>query len=160
MEEMGVMEAAAGHSSKFGSPAQARDRGMNARMAALLMTGAVGLAGCAPLGLTAFGVGASAGVAHGLGGVTYRTFTAPMPKVRSATMTALNKMGIKVNSTTKVEGTEVIKAAAADREIEVELEPLSANTTRIRTVAKKGLFYDSATATEIILQTEKVLGNV
>ena len=133
---------------------------MSIRIATLLVAGAVGLAGCAPLGITAFGVGASAGVAHGLGGVTYRTFTAPMPKVRGATMSALNKMGIKVVSTAQVEGTEVIKATASDRDIEVELEPLTPSTTRIRTVAKKGLFYDSATATEIILQTEKVLGNV
>ena len=29
----------------------------------------------------------------------------------------------------------------------------------MRTVAKDGLFYDSATAAEIIFQTEKVLGN-
>ena len=133
---------------------------MSIRIATLLVAGAAGLAGCAPLGITAFGVGASAGVAHGLGGVTYRTFTAPMPKVRGATMSALNKMGMKVGSTAQVEGTEVIKATASDRDIEVELEPLTPSTTRIRTVAKKGLFYDSATATEIILQTEKVLGNV
>ena len=133
---------------------------MKCRIAALLVAGAVGVAGCAPLGITAFGVGASAGVAHGLGGVTYRTFTAPMPKVKGATMSALEKMGIRVVSTAKVEGTEMIKATAKDREIEVELEPLSPSTTRIRTVAKKGFFYDSATATEIILQTEKLLGNV
>jgi len=35
---------------------------------------------------------------------------------------------------------------------------LTANATRIRTVAKQGYFFkDRATATEIILQTEKVL---
>lgn len=130
---------------------------MNDRIATLLVAGAMGFSGCAPLGIAAFGVGASAGVSHGLGGVTYRTFTAPMPKVKGATMTALNKMGIKVNSTSKAEGAEVIKATAADREIEVELESLSPNTTRIRTVAKKGFFYDSATSTEIILQTERAL---
>lgn len=84
---------------------------------------------------------------------------APMPKVRGATLTALNRMGIKINSTSKVEGAEVIKATAADRTIEVELEPLSSNTTRIRTVARKGFFFDSATSTEIILQTERVLNN-
>ncbi|HEU0290457.1 MAG TPA: DUF3568 family protein [Burkholderiales bacterium] len=130
---------------------------MSKRIAALLVAGALGLSGCAPLGIAAFGVGASAGVSHGLGGVTYRTFTAPMPKVKGATLTALNKMGIKVNSTLKENGAEVIKATAADREIEVELESLSLNTTRIRTVAKKGFFYDSATSTEIILQTERAL---
>jgi len=130
---------------------------MNDRIATLLVAGAMAFSGCAPLGIAAFGVGASAGVSHGLGGVTYRTFTAPMPKVKGATQTALNKMGIKVNATLKENGAEVIKATAVDREIEVELESLSANTTRIRTVAKKGFFYDSATSTEIILQTERAL---
>ncbi len=141
-------------------PVTGSERGRRTRLAVALVVGGVMLAACEPLSITAFGVGASAGVAHTLGGVTYRTFTAPMPKVKGATMTALGKMGIKVGSTSKVDGTEVIKATAADREIEVELEPLSHSTTRMRTVAKKGLFYDSATATEIILQTEKILGNV
>ena len=123
----------------------------------LVALSAAMLNGCEPLSITAFGVGASAGVAHGLGGITYRTFTAPMPKVKGATMTALDKMGIKVVSTAKAEGSEVIKATATGREIEVELEPLSPGTTRMRTVTRQGMFYDSATSTEIILQTERVL---
>lgn len=118
------------------------------------------LAGCEPLSLTAFGVGTSAAVTHTLGGITYRTFTAPLPRVRGAATTALNRMGIKIASTSKIESGELIKAKAADREIEVELESLSPNTTRMRTVAKKGFFYDSATSTEIILQAEKALGNL
>ena len=129
------------------------------RSIALAAAAAALLCGCVPMTVTTFGVGASAGIAHGLSGITYRTFTAPMPKVKGATMAALNRMGLKVTSTQKVEGTEVIKATANDREIEVELEPLSASTTRMRTVAKKGLLYDSATATEIILQTERTLNN-
>lgn len=133
---------------------------MRNRLAIMLIAGAALLAGCEPLSITAFGVGASAGVAHTMGGITYRTFTAPMPKVKNATMTALDRMGIKVASSSNAEGSQVIKGNAAGREIEVTLEPISAKTTRMRTVAKNGLFYDSATATEIILQTEKALGNV
>ena len=133
---------------------------MKSRIALLLVAGAAGLAGCEPLSITAFGVGASAGVTHTMGGLTYRTFTAPLPKVRSATLTALNRMGINGISSSKEEGMDVIKAKAAGREIEIQLERLSANTTRMRTVARNGFFYDSATATEIILQTEKALGNV
>jgi len=113
-----------------------------------------------PLTITAAGVGASAGVTHSMGGIAYRTFTLPMPQVRNATMTALNKMGIKVATATKEESSQVIKASASGRDIEIQLEPLSPNTTRMRTVARNGLFYDSATATEIILQTEKALGAV
>ncbi len=117
------------------------------------------LAGCESLAVTAAGVGGSTGVSHALGGITYRTFTAPLPKVKTATMAALNRMQIKVDSAKKVEGSELIMAKATDRDIEIELESLSPTTTRMRTVAKKGLLYDSATATEIILQTERILGN-
>lgn len=126
-----------------------------------LLIGAAGLlAGCEPLAIAAMGVGASTGIAHTLNGINYRTFTASAPRVRVATMAALKRMSIKVDSTEKIEGGELIKAATPDRQIEIELESISASTTRMRTVAKKGsLLYDSATATEIILQTEKLLNS-
>jgi hypothetical protein len=114
--------------------------------------------GCTAVALTGLGVGAAAGVSHSMGGYTYKTFTVPIPKVRSATMTALKRMGIKVESSDKMEGGEVIKAKSGDRDIEIALESISPSTTRMRTITKKGaLLYDSATSTEIILQTEKVL---
>jgi hypothetical protein len=68
-------------------------------------------------------------------------------------------MGIKIQATSKTEQGKAIKAMTNDREIEIELEMISAKTTRIRTVAKQGIFFkDRATATEIIMQTERVLG--
>ena len=122
------------------------------------------LHGCAAgLGLTLLGVGA--GVATGtsvnytLDGVAYRTLTAPLPKVELATRTALDRMGIKIEATSAIEQGKAIKAVANDRDIEIELEMVSNKTTRIRTVAKQGIFFkDRATATEIIIQTEKALG--
>jgi hypothetical protein len=67
-------------------------------------------------------------------------------------------MGIIVEATAQSEQGKAIKAIGNDREIEVELEMVTAKTTRIRTVAKQGVFFkDRATATEIILQTEKIL---
>ena len=120
------------------------------------------LNGCAAVALTMFGVGAGVAtgtsVSYTLDGFAYRTFTAPLPQVESATRTALDKMGIKVEATAKTEQGKAIAATGNEREIEVELEVISSNATRIRTVAKQGLFFkDRATATEIILQTEKVL---
>ena len=92
-------------------------------------------------------------------GIAYRTFTLPLPQVENATRTALDRMGIKVDSTAAIEQGKAIRATSNDREIEIELEMVSAKTTRIRTVAKQGFFFkDRATATEIIIQTEKVLG--
>ena len=120
------------------------------------------LNGCAAIGLTLFGVGAGVGtgtaVAYTLDGVAYRTFTAPLTRVESATVVALDRMGIKIEGRENTEQGKLILASGADRQIEVELEMVSSKTTRIRTVAKQGIFFkDRATATEIILQTEKIL---
>ena len=118
---------------------------------------------CAPAALTVAGLGGSTAISHTLNGITYRTFTLPAAKVKTATYSALNHMGIKVVSSGKLDktDTDLVKAKANDRDIEVQLEPISANTTRMRVTAKSGggIFYDSATSTEIILQTERVLGN-
>jgi hypothetical protein len=131
---------------------------------AVLLFGAVfALTGCAAVGLALFSVGAGVttgtSVAYSLDGIAYKTFTAPLPQVESATRTALDRMGIKIEATSKMEQGKAIKAQANDREIEIELEIVSKKTTRIRTVAKQGVFFkDRATATEIIIQTEKALG--
>ena len=119
--------------------------------------------GCAGIGLTLLGVGAGVttgtSVAYSLDGVAYKTFTAPLPQVESPTRTALDRMGIKIEATSKMEQGKAIKAQTNDREIEIELEMVSNKTTRIRSVAKQGIFFkDRATATEIIIQTEKALG--
>jgi uncharacterized protein DUF3568 len=118
------------------------------------------LSGCEMLALTTLGIGGSTAVNHTLSGMTYRTFTAPMPRVRTASISALKRMGIQLGPTEKSEGNEILKGTAKDREIEIVLEPLSASSTRMRVIARNGgLFYDSATATEIVLQTERVLGS-
>lgn len=122
-----------------------------------------GCVAAAPVALTLFGVGAGVttgtAVSYTMDGIAYRTFTAPLPQVERATLTALSDMGIKVESTDKTEEGKAIKAAGIDRKIEIELQAVSSKTTRIRTVAKDGIFFkDRATATEIILQTERVLG--
>lgn len=120
------------------------------------------LSGCAAIGLSLFGAGAgvttSTAVGYTLNGIAYRTFTAPFPEVRAATLIALDRMGIKVEHKEKTKKGELIKANAADRQIEIQLETISPKATRIRTVAKHGVFFqDRATATEIIIQTENVL---
>ena len=122
------------------------------------------LQGCAAgVGLTLLGVGAGVttgtSVAYTLDGIAYKTFTAPLPQVETATRTALDRMGIKVEATSKIDQGKAIKAVSNDRDIEIELEMVSNKTTRIRTVAKQGIFFkDRATATEIIIQTERALG--
>ena len=115
---------------------------------------------CVPVAVTAVGVGMATGVGHALGGMVYKTFTTSHSNVKKATLGALNRMQIQVVEAKRNGGMETIKAKAVDRDIEIELESLTPTTTRMMVVAKKndGILRDSATATEIILQTEKFVG--
>ena len=116
------------------------------------------LTACEPVTLTAASLAAGTGISHTLGGIVTRTFTAPMKTVEYANTRALKDMGIQVVSReTNEDGERVVSAQANDREIEILLEPLSPKTTRIRARATEGILHDAATATEIILQTERVL---
>lgn len=133
-------------------------------MRALLITAVIFcLNGCAaPIALTLLGVGAGVttgtAVSYTMDGVAYRTFTAPLPRVEQATLRALNEMGMEVQPPEKTDEGKAIKAKGVDRQIEIELEAVSSKATRIRTVAKDGIFFkDRATATEIIMQTERIL---
>ena len=119
------------------------------------------LAGCVPVAVTAAGVGMATGLSHTLGGMVYKTFTAPQSSVKRSTYAALNKMQVKVLKTEKKGSTETILAKAGDRDIDVELEALTPNTTRMKVTARQdtGILRDGATATEVILQTEKFVGS-
>ena len=133
---------------------------MKKTAAVLLALGSLFLGGCVAVGLTALGVGMATGVSHTLSGMVYKTFTTPQAHVKKATMTAFNRMQIRVVDTKRKGTTETITAKAGDRDIEVELEALTPNTTRMLVTAKKdgGILRDGATATEVILQTEKFVG--
>ncbi len=117
------------------------------------------VSGCDPVSLTAFGVGSAAGIQHTLSGISYRTFTASLPQVHAATLTALNRMGIKGSTWRKTPEGETITAKAGDRDIEIELDAITPKTTRMRTTVRNGVLMDSATSIEIIAQTQRVLNN-
>lgn len=113
------------------------------------------LGGCQAVAITAAGIGASTGLSHSANSIGSRTFTANEQQVKQATLAALNKMGMKLESANKGETTETLRASLADRSVEVEVEVLSESTTRITATAQRGMFlYDGATAREIIAQTE------
>lgn len=122
------------------------------------------LAGCAasvqPLAVALAGAGTSSAISHTLNGTAYRTFTAPLHEVEQATLETFVLMGIRLDGIDRPEGgNELIRGSATRREIEIELEAISSKTTRMRVEAKNsGFLYDGATATEIVLQTEKSLG--
>lgn len=116
------------------------------------------LCGCETFALSLAGAGATAALGHRLNGAAYRTFTAPYPAVKKASLAALKNMGITLDSLGKLESGEIIYARAEGRTIEIELEPISKRATRIRVATQNGgFFYDNATANEIVLQTEKML---
>ena len=118
------------------------------------------LCGCAAVALTALGVGMATGVSHTLSGMVYKTFTTPQAQVEKATYGALSRMQVKVTNAKRDGSSKTILARAGDRDIEIELEALTPNTTRMAVTAKKdgGILRDGATATEVILQTEKIVG--
>ncbi|MEP7068265.1 MAG: DUF3568 family protein [Usitatibacter sp.] len=133
---------------------------MKRAFAVLLAACAVNLNGCVAVGLTALGVGMATGVSHTLSGMVYKTFTAPQVQVKRAALGALKRMQVKVLDTKRNATTETIHAKAGDRDIEIDLEALTPGTTRMVVTAKKdgGILRDGATATEVILQTEKLVG--
>jgi hypothetical protein len=127
---------------------------------ALLALASLNLGGCIAVGLTALGVGMATGVSHTLSGIVYKTFAASSAQVETATRGALHRMQIRILDAKRDGSTRTIKAKAGDRDIEVELEALTPSTTRMTVTAKKdgGILRDGATATEVILQTEKLVG--
>ena len=133
---------------------------MKRALTGLLALAAIVLNGCVAVGLTALGVGMATGVSHTLSGMVYKTFTTPQAQVKRAALGALNRMQVKVVDTKRNGSTETIRAKAGDRDIEIDLEALTPATTRMVVTAKKdgGILRDGATATEVILQTEKIVG--
>ena len=130
------------------------------RMGALALA-ALALNGCAfalsALGSTA-GSGAGMGMQHNVTGVVSKTYTAPLPELRTAMLTTLERMGVGVADDKQTEEGWVITGKAQDRDISLRLQELTPNTTRARvSVDNDALFKDTATAEEILTQTSRAL---
>jgi hypothetical protein len=130
-----------------------------------LLVVALGAQGCAAIGLvvlgTAGGVAAGQGTAYTLDGIAYRTFTAPMEQVRRATHTTCKRMDMALKTDEVTDTGRELVAQAGDRKVHIELERLTARTTRMRITAKQGWFWrDRATAGEFIAQTERALDDM
>ncbi len=133
----------------------------NFYIALLILSSTTILSGCVAAATSAAGMGGSAAITHTMNGITYRTFTSPQAKVRVATIRALERMQIQLVSDSMQNKSNIILVTAKtpERKIEIQLEPISPNTTRMRVVAKgSGIFYDASTAEEIIQQTKISLG--
>lgn len=132
---------------------------------ALVTAVLLGTQGCAAVGLTLFGVGAGlsagTGTQYTLDSIAYRTFTAPLQDIRRATLAAFKRMAITLHNDDMMDTGRHVVGQAGDRTVDIELERLTARTTRMRVTAKQGWFFrDRATASEIIAQTERSLDDL
>ena len=71
------------------------------------------LAACEPAALAVLGGGAGTILRYNLDGIAARTFTAPAPVVRSASLAAAGRMGLSIEATDTIDTGEVIRARAA-----------------------------------------------
>ena len=132
---------------------------------AVLLFLAVWLSGCAAVGLPLAAAGAgvviNAGIEHTMSGIAYKTFTAPLDELLLATNDTLRRMDMTATEDSATPDGRHIAATTTNREIDIELEQVSAATTRMRvTVNKGGLFFkDSATGAEIIVQTTQIIAD-
>lgn len=116
------------------------------------------LSACEPVAIALLGAGASTAFRYNMDGVAARTFTAAAADVKTASLGALERMGLILDSTTPLEKGEVIVARAPNREIQLELEPITRQATRLSVTAKgTSIFYDTATAQELVQQTSRIL---
>ena len=125
---------------------------------------AVTLQGCAGLPLAAFsivaGTGAGIGAGHALDSITYKTFSVPLSGLSRAAVMTLDRLDMPVMEVENTDEGQTITAQAGDRTVEIELDRLTTTASRMRVVVKKNiLIRDRATATEIILQTDRTLSD-
>jgi hypothetical protein len=121
------------------------------------------LEGCAAVGLAVVGagvgVGAGAGIEHTMNGIVYKTFDASENEVRFATLKTLDHLGMPVTVDEQSEQGWKLSATATERTIDIDLQKITEQATRMRVVANDGQFFfkDASTATEIITKTAKTL---
>jgi hypothetical protein len=118
------------------------------------------LSGCALcLGVVPTAVsGGAAGVDYTFTNNAYKTISSPVADVEAALNKALKKMDIKETTRKAEEGKVSVTAVTTNLDIYIDLEKVTPTVTNIEVNAKKGVFFkDKATATEIIVQTEKNL---
>ena len=122
---------------------------------AIVLTCLLVLEGCAAAALSIAGLAGGAGLDHTLSGIVTKTYAAHVAGTRLATLQTLKRLGMTIEKNEKQEKGWVIKASAAERKIDIELEPVSNQATRAQVVVSRANFVfikDSSTSNEIIDQ--------
>ncbi len=116
------------------------------------------LSGCAIMGLAvpAAVSGCAIDVNYTFTNIAYKTICYPFTDVEVALNKVLEKMDIKETNLKAEDGKVSVIAVTGSLDIYIDLEKVTPTVTSIQVNAKKGVFFkDKATATEIIVQTEK-----
>jgi hypothetical protein len=91
--------------------------------------------------------------------LTYKTFPMALSAVREATIDALKRMGMRVlpNGSGGDGASASILASGWRRELDIELEAQGVRGTRVRVLAKEGVFFEENAATDLIAQVTRLL---
>ncbi len=91
--------------------------------------------------------------------LTYKTFPATPAVVREATTDVLKRMGMRVlpRGASHDAASGSILASGWRRELDVELEAQGAKGTRMRVLAKDGVFFEQNTAADLIAKVTRLL---
>lgn len=127
------------------------------RTAITVLAFCLATSGCASVGMSVLSAALGLGANHQINGTASKTFTEPQKLVETAAVTALERMGMKVEARETNEAGRVLKASTADRSIDVALEAITPTTTRVSATTWRigSLFMDGATSAEVVAQTEK-----
>jgi hypothetical protein len=122
------------------------------------------LSGCA-VGLSLLGAGAGMladrSMDHILTSTASKTFPVPLEEARTAMLHSITQMELVVDSFDRTESGYAVHGLANNRRVEIELEQLSAQVTRMRVDVKRNFFQrDRATADSIVEQTEWILSQI
>src|SRR3990172_3524390 len=123
------------------------------------------LSSCAAVGVTLLGAGASLiadqGVGHIMSSRVVRTFPMPLEGFRVATIQTASKMNLAIDTVDRTETGYVITGRATNRRVEIELEWVSDQATRMQVDVKLSFFQrDRATATALVEHTESALSQL
>ena len=129
---------------------------MRAARALLVLICLIALQGCAVAVLSVAGIAGSAGFKHFLNGMVSQTIPSPIAGTRLATLKTLKRMGMTVVEDEFSDDGWKILAKAIDREINIDLEAHSEQSTQVHVDVHRDKFIflkDPSTGTEIIEQT-------
>jgi len=116
------------------------------------------LSGCAPVVVVGAAGAGAAGIYYTVSDSAYKTFTHPYKRVREALFEASRNMGIEMKSYVPISDGETFQGSTPQLKIEVTIRKITDKTTKVDVdVRKEVLIKDKATATELLLQMDRVL---